>query len=133
MAFSLPDTKSIIDLVKTGMTIEAQEKIMELREAAVELKAENALLKESLAEMKRVADVKDRIEWREPFYFLRAGDKNDGPFCQLCYDKNGELIRLQICNDGSLTCLSCKNFFNDDSLKPQQAHPRTSAPYEARW
>ena len=40
----IPKYKDIIDLVKKGSTIEAQEKIMQLREAAMELKEENLTL-----------------------------------------------------------------------------------------
>lgn len=49
----LPSYKSIIDLIKKGATIEAQEKIMELREAAVELQAENINLKHQVLELQK--------------------------------------------------------------------------------
>ena len=131
MAFSLPDTKTIIDLVKTGMTIEAQEKIMELRETAVALKAENTDLKEALAELQKKLDLKGRIEWTPPFYFLRDGEKKDGPYCQHCYDKNGEMIRLQFFNNGKWVCLSCKNPFYDENFKPPLPR-KVSSSYSVR-
>jgi hypothetical protein len=38
---NLPSYKDIIELVKTGATIDAQERIMALRQAALELQEEN--------------------------------------------------------------------------------------------
>jgi len=38
----IPDGKAIMELLKKGLTIEAQEQIMALREAAVELNAEGS-------------------------------------------------------------------------------------------
>lgn len=43
---AMPSYKDIVDLIKKGATIEAQEKIMELREAAVELQDENISLRQ---------------------------------------------------------------------------------------
>jgi len=41
---SLPTYKDIVDLIKKGATVEAQERIMVLREAVIELKDENSSL-----------------------------------------------------------------------------------------
>lgn len=48
---ALPGYKDIIDLLKKGATIEAQEKIMELREAALQLQDENINLKSRVLEL----------------------------------------------------------------------------------
>ena len=47
----LPNYKEIIELLKKGSTIEAQEKIMELREGALALQEENIKLKERISEL----------------------------------------------------------------------------------
>jgi cell division septum initiation protein DivIVA len=47
----LPNYKDIIDLLKKGASIEAQEKIMELREGAIALQEENSKLKERIKEL----------------------------------------------------------------------------------
>lgn len=51
-----PTFKDVIQLVKQGMTIEAQEKIMELREAMLNLQEENQSLRE------RVHDLEAQLE-----------------------------------------------------------------------
>lgn len=86
---------TLSDLVKKGMTIEAQEKIMDLREMVVDLRdqcvdlrEENTLLKAKLAE-------KGSVFFEGGVYWIRKGDgSKDGPFCSPCYDNNGKLIRL---------------------------------------
>lgn len=47
----LPNYKEIVDLLKKGATIEAQERIMELREAALALQEENIQLRNSVIEL----------------------------------------------------------------------------------
>ncbi len=48
---ALPSYKDIVELLKKGATIEAQEKIMELREAALALQEENINLKNKVLEL----------------------------------------------------------------------------------
>jgi len=48
---ALPNYKDIVELMKKGATIEAQEKIMELREAALALQEENISLKSQVMEL----------------------------------------------------------------------------------
>lgn len=86
---------TLSDLVKKGMTVEAQEKIMDLREMVqslreqcVELKEENMLLKKRLSE-------RDSVIFREGTYWTKKEDDSlDGPFCLPCRDNNGKLVRL---------------------------------------
>ena len=47
----LPNYKDIVDLIKKGSTIEAQEKIMELREGALGLQEENLELKAKIKDL----------------------------------------------------------------------------------
>lgn len=124
---NLPDIKTITDLLKKGLTLEAQEQIMALREAAVDLKAENTELKEQLAEMKKKNDIQDKIVWEKPYYFLLNGDKKDGPYCQLCWDKEQQLIRLQGGGKNAWHCQCCNNKVADKNyVHPQPPQRRVS-------
>lgn len=91
----IPSYKEIVDLLKTGATIEAQEKIMELRVASLELQEENMQLKKQLAEAEATLAVKQAVTWKPPFYWVKLGEKEDGPYCQKCYDTDRKLVRLQ--------------------------------------
>ncbi len=78
----LPNYKDIVDLIKKGSTVEAQEKIMELREGALALQEENIKLKETIKDLEAKLSVKEKVVWEPPFYWLKEGDAKDGPFCQ---------------------------------------------------
>lgn len=66
---ALPNYKDIIELVKTGATIEAQEKIMELRQSAMDAQEENIGLRQ------RVIDLEERV---------RELEGSDGEPCPRC-------------------------------------------------
>lgn len=59
---SLPNYKDIVDLLKKGATIEAQEKIMELRESALKLQEENIQLKNQLLELQEKVRKLESVE-----------------------------------------------------------------------
>ena len=110
----IPDYKTLTELLKKGLTLEAQEQIMALREAAVELKSENSELKSQILELKRKLEIKEKILWEAPYYFLQEGEKKDGPYCQHCYDNSDKkLIRLQQGGKGIWDCLACGNVVHD--------------------
>jgi hypothetical protein len=106
---SLPDYKTIVELIKKGATIEAQEMIMSLREAAVDLKEENVALREKVKELEEALKVSGELSWDGRAYWRRQTntDQKDGPFCQACYDKERKLVRLQSGALGNLPAWRC--------------------------
>tara|TARA_B100000959_G_C14985825_1_gene625530 strand:- start:2064 stop:2453 length:390 start_codon:yes stop_codon:yes gene_type:complete len=120
----IPKYKDIIDLVKKGSTIEAQEKIMQLREAAMELKEENVSLRKK-KELEDLLAIKKNLSYEKPYYWIINEEKKEGPFCQLCYDKEQLLVRLQDRNKGKWACHSCKTIFYDSNYVPPTPMPRT--------
>ena len=115
----LPNYKDIVELLKKGSTIEAQEKIMELREGALSLQEENISLREKIKELESKLSQEKEIVWESPYYWVLDGQSRVGPFCQHCHDKNNELIRLQGDNEGWWECKVCKNTFTDDSYSTE--------------
>ncbi len=113
----LPNYKDIVELIKKGSTIEAQEKIMELREGALELQEENIRLCEQVKDLEEKLNRKQNVIWEAPFYWIKDGDKKDGPFCSQCYDKETYLIRLKDFKNGTWECPTCKNHFDDGSYR----------------
>lgn len=57
----LPRYKDIVELMKKGSTLEAQEQIMSLREGAIELQEENIELKAKIRELEN--QLKAREDW----------------------------------------------------------------------
>ena len=117
----LPNYKNIVELLKKGSTIEAQEKIIELREGALSLQEENIKLREKIRKLESELNKKKEVVWEPPYYWLVDDQSKDGPFCQNCYDKNGNLIRLQGDGAGWWECKSCKNQFTDDSYSHEDS------------
>ena len=102
--------KDIIELVKKGAEIEAQEKIMELRQAALDLQEENIALREKLRDLEEHLNVKSQMQFDGTVYWLERDETKEGPYCQLCYDKEGKLINLQADSE-RWRCLGCKKAF----------------------
>jgi len=83
MPLSLPNYKDIIDLIKKGATLEAQQKIMQLREAAIDLQEENLVLKQRVKELEDSLAFKGRLAFRPPYYYAEG---DDVPFCPTCWE-----------------------------------------------
>jgi len=103
----LPKYKDIADLVKKGATVEAQEKIMELREGALELQEENLNLKSKVTFLENALLEKNSLIYEAPFYWKIIEGKKDGPFCQKCNDSTNKHIRLQDNENDYWVCLQC--------------------------
>ncbi len=126
MAIPTPKVSEIMGLIKKGMTIEAQEKIMELREAVLEYREENLQLKKTISELECQIDIEKCLKYEYPVYYKVDPDSSknkDGPYCRACYDKDKKLIRLTIIDDRptlSYHCNVCKNMFFNKSKDRSQ-------------
>lgn len=110
---AIPSYTEIIELLKKGATLEAQTKIMELREALLSEKEENNILHLQIHELEKQLEIKDQLNWDGKMYWLIKNGVNDGPYCQQCYDSNKKLIRLQkSVNNDCMLCKTCKNIFS---------------------
>ena len=103
---TIPNYQDIVALLKKGLTMEAQEKIMELREAALEFQNENLALKSNIKELKDALALRDSLEWQKPYYVKK--DNPNEKFCQRCYDADGKAIRLQELETGYWRCVECE-------------------------
>lgn len=114
---TIPDYKTIVELLKKGMTVEAQEKIMELREIALVLREENIKLKERLQDIQARIEAEQSVQWDAPYYWIVRKEGRDGPFCQHCYDSNKKLIHLQTEVMGCWECHACGKHVFDSTYK----------------
>jgi ribosomal protein L37AE/L43A len=122
----MPNYKEIIDLLKRGATLEAQEKIADLREGALELQEENLELRKRVAELEQKLELRQSVVYRAPSYWVSRDGKDDGPYCQKCFDADSKLIRLQTTGEKGLwLCGSCNQRFKDSSYRPYQPPPRS--------
>lgn len=113
-----PNYKEILDLIKKGATVQAQEEVMKFREVALTLQEENIKLRETISALEAKLNEKEKLVWEPPFYWLKEGNAKDGPFCQQCYDSKTKLMRLQNTDKGAWRCSTCNNNFFETSYKP---------------
>ncbi|MGH7240051.1 MAG: hypothetical protein ACREHG_08300 [Candidatus Saccharimonadales bacterium] len=123
---------TIVDLVKKGLTIEAQEAIAQLRSKVVDLAGENADLRHELNELRqqiRDLEATHKLEAELKFdgtvYRRTSDDENArGPFCQVCYDEHKRLSRVTFVRHPATGdkwfCHVCKNNFH---LPGQESAP----------
>lgn len=113
----IPNYRDIIDLLQHGLTNQAKEKILELREAALGLQEENLTLKEELTQFKNGFHLPPKMVYDKGVYWLRVSDEEggdrEGPFCQACYDKDKKMVRLHRVTTpgGGWFCAVCRNQF----------------------
>lgn len=103
---SLPGYKDILELFKRGATLEAQDKIMELRTAVHDLQDENFSLRERVKQLEAQFELKSKLVFKDRMYWM----EEDGvPFCPTCWEDRekpihllggapGERYRCEVCN-----------------------------------
>lgn len=109
----LLNVSQIYELVKKGATLEAQEAILKYREEIIKLTEENLELKIELSDLNKKLILEEELEYRgEVYYRIKSKGKEEGPFCQRCYDVDGNLVRLVIYKSkGKYACYQCNNAY----------------------
>jgi len=109
-----------------GSLADAKMQIAEIQEALIESDKEKKELENKLSQ-------KENLFFDRPYYLIKQDDNNDGPFCQICYDKDNKLIRLN--NDpfisGQWDCPVCKQEFQDKNYDYEKAHKRAEDTLQA--
>lgn len=88
---AIPSYKDIVELIKKGATLEAQEKIMALREACIGLEDEVHDLNQKIRVLEEALRFKEEIVFRAPFYFCKD---DQAPYCPRCWEKDRLGIHL---------------------------------------
>jgi hypothetical protein len=96
----LPSYREIVDLLKKGATIEAQEQIMALREAALALQEENFSLREENRQLKESNALAAKIERHGNCYYKIDDTEKKHPYCLACWDADRKLVSLILSANG---------------------------------
>ncbi len=110
--------ESDVSLEKAESKLKLADLISALADAKIQIAEIQQIIIEKDAEIRAATEqltVRGKIQWEKPCYWLIEGTRKDGPFCQLCYDKNKELIRLQGGGDGYWECKACKSSYTDST------------------
>lgn len=102
--------KRAYDLFAEGRSEEAKEILEELQAEYVDICGDVKFLRNQLAEVAEVVDMADSLDFDGQKYWLMDDLNKKGPYCQLCYDRDGLLIRLQE-KDANWLCLACGNLY----------------------
>lgn len=102
--------KKAFDRLAAGELEQGRALLEDLQAEYVALCDENKALKRQLIEVAEVVDLAEALEFDGRTYWLVEDMRRKGPFCQLCYDKDGLLIRLQE-KDAGWRCLSCDSSY----------------------
>ena len=84
---------------------------------------------EKIRDLENKLEMKSKLTFVRPYYMMIDGDKQDGPYCQKCYDADSKLIRLQTRGNGVWDCKACTGTYRDDSYvapKPRVADGTSS-------
>jgi len=76
---------------------------------------ENEALKEKVSELKKKLEFKESMVFEDRAYWIKDGEKKDGPFCPHCLDGEGIKMRLieSTITPGRKNCSKC-NYFTKD-------------------
>lgn len=125
---SIKTATDIAKLIKdSGVSLEQAEiklKLAELVSALADAKIDIATIQQTLIEkdlqiqeMRKELSVRERVEYRDPSYWLKCESGEEGPYCQRCYDAEGKLIRLQGGEDGAWACRACKTAYYEPARR----------------
>jgi hypothetical protein len=101
----------ISDLIRKGMTVEAIEKLLDLRESMANLRDENLALKEGIKKLEVSLEEKAKLVYEAPFYWMEDAESKDGPYCQTCSDADAKRIRLQTTGNDFWKCYVCSSVY----------------------
>ncbi len=105
---AIEQLKEIAKLVQKLGDLELLKRISDLQTEVFELHDANRTLRDRLSELEGKLAFRDRLVHEHNSYWLKDGEKVDGPFCARCYDKDGAARRmLEIDSGRALGCPTC--------------------------
>lgn len=108
--FQATGFKRALTLCKEGKFNEAEALLKSLQDEFVAISEENETLKLQLTEVADVLDLADKVQFDGQKYWLLDEDEKKGPFCQVCYDRDGLLVHLQE-HDNHWECQNCNGLY----------------------
>jgi hypothetical protein len=121
---ALEIAKLLKDSTSTLEQAEVKLKMADLISALADVKIEIADVRDVLAEkdqlikeLKQQLNIKSKVVWEKPYYWLMNDDVKEGPFCQNCYDDSKKMIRLQGGGTNAWRCYSCEKYFEDANYR----------------
>jgi len=123
--------KRALILCKEGKYSEAEAILKSLQDEFLAVCEENEALKAQLTEVADVLDLAEKVQFDGQKYWLVEENEKKGPFCQVCYDRDGLLVHLQA-HGKHWECQNCRGLYmmprnEAEQLTAKRAHPRANA------
>ncbi len=87
------------------------------------MKIEAADMQTRIEELEKLAKLRGRVHYQEPSYWETIDEgREEGPFCQRCWDADARLMRLQTSGHFEmLHCHGCKSSYDGPRTKALEA------------
>jgi len=117
--------KRALDLFEAGRFDEGRALLKSLQDEFLAVCDENQALKQQLAEVAEVLDLAEKVQFDGQKYWLEEDGERKGPFCQVCYDRDGLLVHLHQ-REKHWECQSCQSLYlrARETDAAQQKKPR---------
>lgn len=102
--------KQALELFQAGKPEQAQELLARLQAQFLTLCQENEDLRRQMDEVAHILNLAESVEFDGQKYWLNENFRKKGPFCQVCYDRDALLVRLQE-HDKHWHCQGCGNLY----------------------
>lgn len=110
----LDNAKQVAKAVEEIHNLELYQRVLNLHADIIELVEENNRLRSEIAEIKKKAEIKGKMQHAMEtdliYYLVDENGKRDGPYCPTCWDIDGKLVRLSPYGDGTHTCNYCLGY-----------------------
>ena len=87
--------REITELFACGKAEQAKFLLMEMQSRYIALRDEMAILKARILTLEESLDLAKNLYSEHGVYWLKAGGLRQGPYCALCYENEGILIKLE--------------------------------------
>jgi len=110
--------KTASDAIKASGKSEGLQALIDLQTVMLELiqdrhrqVLEIVQLRDAMKQLEQEKQRAEHITFDGSSYWKTIGDRRDGPFCQVCYDKEGKLARLRVFHGTGVNwrCNICQN------------------------
>jgi hypothetical protein len=102
----IEEATELVGLIKKVGDAELYRRIVKLEGEVIELTRSKRNLEEENYKLQERLRIKQQLTFRENRYFLRENDKEAGPYCSVCWDRENILVRMHDTVYG-MSCPAC--------------------------
>ena len=122
-----------LSLEKAELKLKLAELVGALADAKLQIVSVQDVVAEkdkTIKELEQQLDLKAKMKFERPFYWIQDGEERDGPYCQKCYDSEGKLVRLQQRASGTeWDCLECGIYYQGPGYTPPDYNRRAETAF----